>query len=361
MEKFKIIAYSTFIVFLLLSVSFFTGCGQKSTQESTKESTQFSIWEQTEIPDVFKQNQRLGRGGNLGNILYRFETWDKEKEIKHQDLIKSIGMTGLRINTGPFSHVTEEPPYTLSDAFFERLDWTIEQALERDFTVIIDNHEYHAMGEDPMGHYDMFISTWRQIAERYKNYPDNLFFGILNEPYDNLTPYLWNYFLKDAIEAIRETNPARTLVLGPGGWNGIHYLEPLELPEDDRNIIVDIHYYSPHRFTHQGASWSEGSEEWLGTTWQGTPEEKQAILDDFKVATDWATEHNRPLYLGEFGVYRKADMESRARWLEFVVEQAEKNNWSWAIWDLMGSSFGIYDDRQKAWIEPLKNALLPPE
>ena len=138
-------------------------------------------------------------------------------------------------------------------------------------------------------------------------------------------------------------------------------LESFELPEDDRNIIVEVHYYSPHRFTHQGASWSKGSDEWIGMTWRGTPEEKQAVMDDFQIAIDWAEKHNRPLYLGEFGVYEKADMESRAAWLQFVVETAEKNNFSWGIWNLMGTSFGIYDPSQKSWIEPLKNAILPKE
>ena len=52
-------------VFLSLS-----SCNNKPEQESRS------------IPDAFKQNERLGRGGNLGNILYEFETWDKEREMK---------------------------------------------------------------------------------------------------------------------------------------------------------------------------------------------------------------------------------------------------------------------------------------
>jgi len=310
-------------------------------------------------PDAFKQNERLGRGGNLGNILYEFETWDKEQEMEHLDLIRGIGMTHVRINTGPFSHAEDKPPYTLSEDFIERLYWTVDQALSRGLAVIIDNHEYHAMADDPMGKKDLFLSTWKQLAEHYKDYPDEVFFGVLNEPNGNLTSYLWNYICADAIRVIRESNPHRTLVIGPGHWNGISELENLKLPQDDRNIIVEIHYYSPHRFTHQGASWSEGSEAWLGTTWEGTPEEKQAVMKDFKVATDWAREHNRPLYLGEFGVYKKADMESRVNWLTFVVREAEANHFSWAIWDLMGDSFGIWDESKDQWIEPLKNAILP--
>jgi endoglucanase len=312
-------------------------------------------------PDVFEQNKRLGRGGNLGNILYRFKTWDKKREMEHLDLIKGIGMNGVRINTGPFAHVTDDPPYTLSAAFFERLDWTVKQALSRGLTVIIDNHEYHAMADDPMGKKEMFLSTWDQIARHYKDYPDSVFLGILNEPNRDLTPDLWNLILADAIKVIRKSNPNRTLVIGPGNWNNIRSLQYLKLPEDDRNIIVEIHYYSPHRFTHQGASWSAGSDAWLGTTWRGTPEEKKAVVDDFNTAAEWAKRNNRPLYLGEFGAYRKADTESRVRWLSFVVQQAEKNDISWAIWDLMGTSFGIYDESKKSWIEPLKDAILPPQ
>lgn len=276
-------------------------------------------------------------------------------------MIKEIGLQGVRVNTGPFEHVTDKAPYTLSDAFLERLDWTIDQALSRGLTVIIDNHEYHAMADDPIGYKEMFHATWRQMAERYKDYPDNVYYGVLNEPNGHLTPYLWNYMLADIYKVIREIDPYRTLVIGPGDWNGIDALEYLELPEDDRNIIVEIHYYSPHRFTHQGASWSEGSDAWLGMTWSGTPEEKQAVIDDFQIAVDWAEKHNRPLFLGEFGVYEKADMESRATWLKFVVEQAEKNNFSWSIWELMYTTFGIYDPETKSWIEPLKDAILPPE
>jgi endoglucanase len=320
-----------------------------------------TVPESRSVPDAFKQNERLGRGGNLGNILYEFDTWDKEREMKELDMIREIGMQGVRINTGPFSHVTDTPPYTLSEAFLERLDWTVDQALSRGLTVIIDNHEYHVMADDPMGNRDMFLSTWKQMTERYKDYPDNVYLGVLNEPNGHLTPYLWNYLLADVHNVIREIDPYRTLVIGPGDWNGIDALESLELPEDDRNIIVEIHYYSPHRFTHQGASWSKGSDEWLGTTWRGTPEEKQAVLDDFQKAVEWAEKHERPLFLGEFGVYEKADMESRATWLEFVIEQAEKNNFSWSIWELMFTSFGIYDPEQQSWIEPLKEAILPLE
>lgn len=313
----------------------------------------------TPPPDAFKQNERLGRGGNLGNILYQFDEWDKETEVQEFDLIKETGFNNVRICIGPFDHCDSLPPFTLVPEFFERLDWAINEALKRDLTVIIDQHEYHAMADDPMGKKEMFESTWKQIAEHYRDYPDNVYFGLLNEPNGNLTPYLWNFFCADIIKVVRESNPNRTLVVGPGSWNGIRGFAEFKLPEDDRNIIVDFHYYSPHRFTHQGVRFEEGADAWLGTTWTGAAEEKQAVLDDYKIAVDWAEQHNRPLFLGEFGVYRKADPESKRIWLTYIVEQAEANNISWSVWDLMGDSFGIYDDSLKAWIGPYKEAILP--
>jgi len=331
------------LFFLLIPglVMVLTGCHHPSTPV-----------EQSAIPDAFEQNERLGGGANVGSILYRWDTWDEEREKAELDIMKDLGMKGVRLNTRPFLHATEEPPYTISQEFYDRLDWLVNEALERGFTVIIDEHQYWVMGRDPVGKEDIFLETWRQIAEHYKDYPDNVYFGVLNEPNNNLTPYLWNYILKDVYKVLRESNPARTLVIGPGDWNNIEGLEFLELPEEDRNIIVEIHYYSPHRFTHQGVDGRDTLVTW------GTPEERKAVENDFNIAGEWARQNDRPLYLGEFGVSRKADQESAVQWLRFVREQMEKHNMSWAMWNYMGSNFGMYDEKKKEFIEPRKKAVL---
>ncbi len=327
--------------------------------------------------DIFYKNERLGRGGNFGNILYTWDNWNREHDLADMDKMKEIGMTGIRINTRPFLHMNRKagynlawdeangrrndllsdlkPPYAISKEFYERLDWTVDEALKRGFTVIIDNHQYRVMGKDPMALRDVFLASWEQMAEHYKDYPDNVYFGVLNEPNGNLTPYLWNYFMMDAWKLIRKSNPDRTLVIGPGDWNNIEGLEEFRLPEDDRNIIVEIHYYSPHRFTHQGV---DGRND--GISW-GSAEEMKAVENDFNKAVEWAVKHKRPLFLGEFGVSSKADQASAVKWLHFVVSQAESHGISWSMWDLMGSGMGIYDDEKESWIIERKNAILPPK
>jgi endoglucanase len=147
-------------------------------------------------------------------------------------------------------------------------------------------------------------------------------------------------------------------MIGPGEWNGIYALESLQLPKDDHNLIVTIHYYLPFEFTHQGAEWTEGSEAWLGRTWQATPGQQALVRADMNTAAQWAEANNRPIYLGEFGAYNKADMESRARWTEYVARTAEEYGFSWSYWEFC-AGFGIYNQGSETWNEPLVKALIP--
>ena len=175
---------------------------------------------------------------------------------------------------------------------------------------------------------------------------------------------IWNGLLKEVIPVVRKTNPQRVLIIGPAGWNGITYLDSLELPEDDQNIIVTVHYYNPMQLTHQGASWVEGSRAWLGTTWAGSAAERMIIRVDFDQAVHWAVTHNRPLFLGEFGCLSTADSASRLHWTSFIVHLAETRQISWSYWNFADSAgdapgFGAFDLAANAWRQPLLNTLIP--
>jgi len=87
-------------------------------------------------------------------------------------------------------------------------------------------------------------------------------------------------------------------------------------------------------------------------------EEKQAIENDFKRAQAWSKKHGMPIFLGEFGVYDKADMDSRVRYLSFIARLAEKMGWSWAYWQF-DSDFILYDIPSNKWVEPVLKALIP--
>jgi endoglucanase len=273
-------------------------------------------------------------------------------------LIKEAGFSSVRVALHPFRDGGIDEKNKIKDGWFEVLDWAVEQALSSGLLAVLDLHEFVLMSQDPLGNKERFIAAWKQIASRYRNYPENVIYEILNEPHEKLTPELWNQFHHEVLTIIRDANPDRTVIIGPGNWNNIEYLDRLELPEGDRNIITTIHYYRPMDFTHQGASWA-GRKDKVGVEWKGTTEEEQAVIGDFEKAQAWSEKHNRPLFLGEFGVYDKADMGSRVRYLSFVARLAEKFRWSWAYWQF-DSDFIVYDIPNNRWVEPVLNALIPP-
>jgi len=124
-------------------------------------------------------------------------------------------------------------------------------------------------------------------------------------------------------------------------------------------LLDSFHNYKPFHFTHQGASWAgKQSTKWLGTEWKGSADEKNEVRDYLDIAADWGEKHNRPIYMGEFGAYSKADMASRCRWTAFVRSEAEKRKMSWAYWEFC-AGFGVYDKDQGKWRQGLLQALIP--
>lgn len=309
--------------------------------------------------DAAKANQVLGRGINLGNALEapKEGEWGVKLEADYFQKIKDAGFTSVRIPIRWSAHAGKDPPYPIDGPFFERVDWAIEQALSRGLAAIINVHHFDEVFQDPAKQQPRLEAMWKQIAERYRDKPDRLYFEILNEPHDKLTPQLWQEMFPKLLAVIRESNPNRMVIVGPGQWNNLHQLEKLTLPEKDRRLIVTFHYYEPFKFTHQGASWVKGSDAWKGTAWKGTPEEQAALAKDFAKAAEWAKKNQRPLFLGEFGAFSAADTDSRAAWSRAVVREAEKHGFSWAYWEFC-SGFGAYDSKGKAWREPLLKALV---
>ncbi len=301
-----------------------------------------------------------GRGVNLGNALEapKEGEWGVRLEEHYFDLIKQAGFDSVRIPTRWSSHTAHSTPYRIDQEFIDRVKWAVDNAIRRRLLAVLNMHHYEEIFTRPDEHRERFLAIWAQIAEQFKDYPSALSFELLNEPHDKLTAAKWNSLLAEAITVIRRTNPTRKIVVGPAGWNAVSELRTLRLPEDDRNLVVTFHYYSPFQFTHQGASWAgRQSQQWLGTKWTGTAMEKAAVRRDLDTAIRWAVEHRRPIYLGEFGAYSRADMESRARWTQFVADEAIRRRIGFAYWEFC-AGFGLYDADKKQWREPLKKALL---
>lgn len=245
----------------------------------------------------------------------------------------------------------------LSPEWFKTTDWVVDNALANDLTVIIDEHDYVPCGEDAALCRTKLLAFWEQVSPRYKDAPNNVIFEILNEPNKAITIDGWNSLLNDALAIIRRTNPERNVVIGPAFWNSINTLGTMKLPQDDRHIIVTVHYYLPMTFTHQGAPWNKETASLSGIKW-GTDLEKQAVVDDFARVQAWSKANNRPILLGEFGAYDKGDMDSRVKYTSVVARTAESFGWAWTYWQF-DSDFIVWNMEKNSWVAPIHDALIP--
>ncbi|NQU87440.1 MAG: cellulase family glycosylhydrolase [Mariniphaga sp.] len=309
---------------------------------------------------AFEINQKLGQGINYGNMFEApTETgWGNQWQPEYAGMISELGFSHVRIpiRWEPANRSAEVYPYTINPNFLNRIKQVVDSALNNGLYAIINMHHHEALYENPTGNKARFMSQWEQISEFFKDYPDNLLFEILNEPHGNLDADTWNIFLNDALESIRIHSPERIVVIGTGEYGGLGGLLKLEIP-DDQNIILTVHYYNPFHFTHQGASWSEGSDAWMGTEWMDTETERSIMRQDFAPLVQLGEQQNIPIHIGEFGAYEKADMESRVRWTSFLSRYLESLDWSWAYWEF-SAGFGIYNPTSKTYNQSLIDALL---
>lgn len=207
-----------------------------------------------------------------------------------------------------------------------------------------------------------FARLWRDLAVAYSDVGPHLRFELLNEPIAQDHTQV-NTLHRALIAAVREVDRERVLIVNTNRWADHDHLDALELPADDRNIVVSVHYYRPYAFTHQGASWSDMGRfgitgipfpgvmpdlkgrvpvgHWLEQAAGQTLDPAQ-IGGDFSKIAAWGRKHDREVYVGEFGAYPAADDTSRRAWYAAVVGALEAEQLGWAVWEY-NHSFGVRD------------------
>ena len=217
-----------------------------------------------------------------------------------------------------------------------------------------------------------FADFWNTVAQHYASWDaDRVFFEILNEP-EMRDPYRWYGVEAKLAAAIRRGAPSNTIIAAGARWDDdddMVFLEPLR----DTNVIYVFHFYEPHIFTHQGATWGSYYWKWLrGLHYPSSPENAAQVATlvpdprdrmqvirygqdhwdaarieaEINQADDWAKQHGVPLTCNEFGVFRNfSDPQDRARWLTDVRTALERHNIGWAMWDYSGS-FGVVTNRE---------------
>jgi aryl-phospho-beta-D-glucosidase BglC (GH1 family) len=298
-----------------------------------------------------------------GYTKEHFETWNTAQDIA---LIKAMGFDHVRLSVNPQPMFRRGQADRIPADYLGYLDSAVQMILDHGLAVIIDVHpdsDFKQKLATDDGFVEQFEDYWRQLARHYSSTnPEQVSFEILNEP-EFHDRYRWQGVQSKLAVAIREGAPQHTIIVAGAYWsaeNELLFFDPLR----DSNIIYNFHFYDPHIFTHQGATWSTNYVHYLKEVpYPSTPEnvrQAAALLPDAanrlqaihygldrwnasridgeigQVAA-WAKRWNVPVTCNEFGVYRKtANPQDRAAWISDVRTTLEKYGIGWTMWDYSG-------------------------
>jgi endoglucanase len=298
-----------------------------------------------------------------GYTKEHFETWNTAQDIA---LIMAMNFDHVRLSVNPQPMFRRLQADRIPGDYLAYLDSAVQMLLNQGLAVIIDMHpdsdfKQKLVADDAF--VEQFEDFWRQLARHYSSTsPDLVFFEILNEP-EFRDRYRWEGVQSRLAAAIREGAPSHTIIVAGANWSSdteLLFMEPLH----DPNILYNFHFYDPHIFTHQGATWSTNLQHYLADLpYPSTPQNVRAAANlipdaanriqairygfdhwdraridaELDQVADWGRRWNVPLTCNEFGVYRKtANPQSRAAWLSDVRTSLEKHNIGWTVWDYSG-------------------------
>jgi endoglucanase len=323
---------------------------------------------------AFHRAQRLRHGINLSHWFSQvfdpkgynrehFETYDTVRDMA---LIKAMGFDHVRLTLNCEPMFRRGQADRIPAEYLTQVDATVNMILDQSLAIIIDIHpesDFKQKLANDDSFVEQFEDFWRQLARHYARLDaDRVFFEILNEP-EFRDRYRWMGVQARLARAIREGAPQHTIIASGANWSSSGELLALE-PLHDANVIYNFHFYDPHIFTHQGATWSTNFQHYLANLpYPSNPEgvrvaaaqvpdavNRMAVIRygldrwdlsrvDAEIAevAAWGRRWKVPLTCNEFGVYRAtADSQDRAVWLRDVRSTLEKYDIGWTMWDYAG-------------------------
>jgi len=310
-----------------------------------------------------------------GYTKEHFESWTTAEDIA---LIKSMGFDHVRLSVNPQPMMPRGHADEIPADYLSWLDAAVHTILNQGLAVVIDIHPESEF-KNKLGSDDEFVEQftdyWRALARHYSKLdPDRVFLEILNEP-EVRDRFRWAGLQTKLAAAIREGAPQHTIIAAGARWSDDDDLVFLELLRDS-NVIYNFHFYEPHVFTHQGATW--GLNFWHTVSklaYPSNPESAQKVAEqvpdeinrlyllryglehwdatrietEIAAVADWAKRRNIPLVCNEFGVYRKvSNPQDRAAWIRDVRTALERHGIGWAMWDYAGGFAVVNKQNGKA-------------
>ena len=276
---------------------------------------------------VFK---KLNNGVNIDTSLPSSGVWPKlQHEAAHFKAAADAGFTSVRVFM-PFGASIEETERQIVDA------------LTNNLAIVICMWGRGSWYQSPIeSATEQIAARWAELAKYWKKYPKDLVFEILNEPagigfkeerrYGEVMQ-LYNA----AVQAIRNEDASRPILIGAPGSNDPEYLDPYVTEEyltytfdrdkgfyDDTNAGVAIHFYSPrHEDGFNFAMWTAplpANEKW-----------NPIVLDKITTASQWRARIgiHIPVITTEWGCWSfpGRSNDEMTEWLSFHMDHFKKHD-----------------------------------
>ena len=391
----------------------------------------------------FEIVEEMGRGINLGNVLSAPTegNWAFSVYEEYFDQVKDEGFGNVRVPVDFFGGTFLNADYTVNGSertlsslsncddnscfselagtqnqydgspddyyvnplYLDRLQQVVDWSMSKGLVTIIDFHgaklkenflytfdqsdingvNYYS---DPtsakrIADLNKFKAIWRDIAERFKDYPETLLFEVFNEPYFWLSANEISTISSEIINIVRSSgsnNESRKIIITGGDTNSweVIFQIPNDLINSDPNLIATFHYYQPMSFT---SSMLENN-----NNFNLSQNAKNQITQRFSQINSWSTTNNIPVYLGEFGADNENGINywvggsngtfggpnpaDRIEYHRHIAEQAILNNFSFSAWCAGNKStktISLRTDNPENeniisgnWVEEVKDALL---
>lgn len=300
---------------------------------------------------------------NLPGVIFKDYTYPSAAELA---FMAAQGANVIRL---PFrwERLQHKLNGSLDAAEVKRLQTTITQAKTHGLCVLLDVHNYAKYHAEPITTaplQDGFVDLWLAIAEQFDD-TESVAFGLMNEP-AHMPLNDWAALAKRTLTALRTKGSKNLVVIGGGGWNGLHsWFKGGEgnsnaeaftgLRDPLKRTIIEVHQYADSYYS--------------GTAQDCHPPEH--FDAPFARISQWAKDNQLQLFLGEFGMAATpACMKTLEHFLQ-LMQGAEWKGWSyWAAGGWWGSyPFALNADAvspspQWAVLKPyfyLNQAISPPE
>ncbi|MBE5779266.1 MAG: glycoside hydrolase family 5 protein [Clostridiales bacterium] len=306
------------------------------------------------------------KGVNFTNWLeYRSADEINPDYFTRQDFVnaRKLGCDVIRLPIHFEKICREEDGYLIPEKITTILDNVAAWCEELEMYIVLDFHnDCTADSFTPVDVDKILIPVWTQLANRYKDRSEYIVYEIMNEPH-NIDIPLWNEIIARVHKVIRQIDQKHWVIVGGADWNSTAAMKTLPDFQDDR-VIYNFHYYDPHTFTHQGASWChmerviglpfpydadkmppmpENPTEVERRCFENYPEGGQlsAVIDCFDQYAEFSHKRNSPLFCGEFGCFMTVPNDMRIQWYRIVTRLLAERGIARTSWDYFGT-FGIF-------------------